>query len=119
MRAELVGKRGHTAKAGARTQRDQDLALLAHLLRQFLVLLTADSSRYKSDIRCGNFHLRTFASLTIELVIHQDWHVYDFYLLQYVEEWFTDVEDGYLAASAYGEPFFGKSSCHAEPPLHT
>jgi hypothetical protein len=83
------------------------------------VLLTADASRYKSDIRCGNFHLRTFASLTIELVIHQDWHVYDFYLLQYVEEWFTDVEDGYLAASAYGEPFFGKSSCHAEPPLHT
>src|SRR5208282_4026280 len=65
---------------------------------------------------CGDFHLCTFASLTVELVIHQDWHVHDFYMFEYVEERFTDIEDGYLATSAYRKPFFGKSSCHAAPP---
>jgi hypothetical protein len=37
-------------------------------------------------------------------------------LFEYVEERFTDIEDGYLAASAYRKPLFGKSSCHAAPP---
>jgi len=82
----------------------------------FFVLFTADSTRYQPDIRRGDFHLCTFASLTIELVVHQDRHVHDFYLFEYVEERFTDIEDGYLTTSAYGEPLFGKSSCHAAPP---
>jgi hypothetical protein len=42
--------------------------------------------------------------------------VHDFYVFEYVEERFTDIEDGYLATSAYRKPFFGKSSCHAAPP---
>ena len=31
-------------------------------------------------------------------------------LFKYVDERFTDVEDGYFATSAYSKPFFGKSS---------
>ena len=80
------------------------------------MFFAADSSRYKPDIRCGDIHLCIFASLTKELVVHQDWHVHDFYLFEYVDERFTDIEDGYFTTSAYGKPFFGKSSCHVEPP---
>ena len=80
------------------------------------MFFAADSSRDQPDIRRGDFHLCIFASLAKELVVHQDGHVHDLYLFEYVDEWFTDIEDGYLTTSAYGEPFFGKSSCHAAPP---
>ncbi len=36
--------------------------------------------------------------------------------LEYIDQGFADVEDRYLATSTNGEPFCGKSSCHAVPP---